>query len=373
MTRQDGLRVAGRLGAKVAGPAIAVLFAFLASGVLILLVGSTPLRAYLAMLEGSVGGVSSLTTTGVRMTPLLLAGLGVAISFRAGVFNIGAEGQIYVGAIGATIVGLLPLGVPGWIHVPLALLAGIAGGALWAAIPGYLLAYRGISEVVLTLMLNYVGIYLASYLVDTEDGPLGERGASYSQSEPIQEAAHLPILVGGTSLHLGLLIGLVLAIALYGMLKSTPFGFRLRMIGANPVAARYAGVATGRQIVAVMALSGGLAGAAGAVEVLGLRHRLYENFSPGYGYDAIAVALLANSNPLAVVLAAGFFGALQAGANRMQQTVNIETSIVFIIQALTVLFVIGGPTIARFAFRRRDAQVTVADGREGREEAAHAG
>jgi simple sugar transport system permease protein len=361
---------AGKLGARLAGTALAIVLAFAVSAILILLVGANPIAAYTAMLQGSVGGVAALTTTGVRMTPLLLAGLGVAISFRAGVFNIGAEGQLYLGAIGATIVALMPLGVPAWLHVLLALLAGIAGGAVWAAIPGYLLAYRGISEVVLTLMLNYVGIYLASYLVDTESGPLGERGASYSQSAQIQMAARLPTLVGGTSLHLGLVIGLVLAVALWAMIRWTPFGFRMRMIGANPIAARYAGVAVGRQIVAVMALSGGLAGLAGAVEVIGLRYRLYENFSPGYGYDAIAVALLANSNPLGVIASSAFFGALQAGANRMQQTVNIETSLVFIIQALTVIFVIAAPTIGRYTFRRRGG-VTAVPGQRG--EAAHAG
>jgi simple sugar transport system permease protein len=348
-----------------------VLLAFAVSAVLIYLVGANPLEAYAAMLQGSIGGVAALTTTGVRMTPLLLAGLGVAISFRAGVFNIGAEGQLYLGAIGATIVGLMPLAIPGWLHALLALIAGVIGGAIWAAIPGYLLAYRGISEVILTLMLNYVGIYLASYLVDTESGPLGERGASYSQSEQIQEAARLPVLVTGTSLHLGLIIGVVLAVALWAMIRWTPFGFRLRMVGANPIAARYAGVLVGRQIVAVMALSGGLAGLAGAIEVLGLRYRLFENFSPGYGYDAIAVALLANSNPLGVIASSAFFGALQAGANRMQQTVNIETSLVFVIQALTVIFVIAAPTVGRFAFRRRGA--TTVPVAEGREEAAHAG
>jgi ABC-type uncharacterized transport system permease subunit len=362
--------LAGNFGAKLAGTAIAVLLAFAVSAVLILLVGANPIRAYAAMLQGSVGGVAALTTTGVRMTPLLLAGLGVAISFRAGVFNIGAEGQLYLGAIGATIVALMPLGVPGWLHVSLALLAGVVGGAIWAAIPGYFLAYRGVSEVILTLMLNFVGIYLASYLVDTQSGPLGERGASYSQSEQIQLAARLPILVNGTSLHLGLVIGLALAVGLWAMIRWTPFGFRLRMIGANPIAARYAGVFVGRQIVAVMALSGGLAGLAGAVEVVGLRYRLYENFSPGYGYDAIAVALLANSNPLGVIASSAFFGALQAGANRMQQTVNIETSLVLIIQALTVIFVIAAPTVRGFAIRRRGSVAPVA---EQREEAAHAG
>jgi ABC-type uncharacterized transport system permease subunit len=346
------------LALRLIVPAAAITLALIASGVLIVLAGANPLEAYGAMLSGSLGSVASLATTGVRMTPLLLTGLSVALSFRAGVFNVGAEGQLYVGAAFATMVALVPVQVPAIIHIPLCLAAGFLGGALWALAPAYLRAYRGVSEVVTTLMLNFVGALVVSYLVDPITGPMGERGASYAQSPVIQDSAALPILIRGTSLHAGLLIAVALAFVLYGLISFTTVGFRLRMLGANPIAARFAGLSSSREIVVVMLLSGGIAGLAGAAEVLGLRHRLYDRFSPGYGYDGIAVALLAGSHPIAVIVSAAFFGALRAGANSMQQTTGLETSVVLIIQALTILFVIFGPLrgwVTRLAMRPQPA------------------
>jgi ABC-type uncharacterized transport system permease subunit len=334
------------------GPLVAVVGALLVSAGLILLAGSDPVSAYGAMLGGAVGSVGSLATTGVRMTPILLTGLAVAVSFRAGVFNVGAEGQLYLGAALATAVALLPLGLPSPLHVLLALAAGAMGGAVWVAVPAYLRAYRGVSEVVTTLMLNFAGLYFISYLIDPITGPMGEPGASYAQSFPIQDSARLPILVRGTSLHAGLLLGLALAVVLAVVIRSTTFGFRLRMLGGNPTAARFAGLPTARQIVVAMLLSGAIAGLAGASEVLGLRLRLFDRFSPGYGYDGIAVALLAGSNPLGVIASAAFFGALRAGANAMQQATGLETSVVLIIQALTILFVVFGPLRDWVADRR---------------------
>lgn len=324
-------------------PVASIVAALAVSAVIILVAGANPIEAYGAMLQGAVGSVGSLATTLVRTTPLLLTGLAVALSFRAGIFNVGAEGQLYAGAGLATVVALLPFGLPAIVHIPLTLAAGFAGGALWALVPAWLRAYRGVSEVVTTLMLNFVGIQLVSYLIDPLTGPLGERGASYAQSPVIADSAELPILIPGTSLHAGLLIGIALAVGLFVLIKYTPIGFRLRMLGGNPVAARFAGLSSSREIVVVMLLSGGIAGLAGAAEVMGLRHRLYDRFSPGYGYDGIAVALLAGSNPLAVLVSATFFGGLRAGANAMQQSTGIETSVVLIIQALTILFVIFGP------------------------------
>lgn len=337
--------VLGRVRARIWAPLAAIGGALLCSGLFLAAVGVDPITAFGAMVEGSVGGVDALAVTGVRMTPLLIAGLGVTLSFRAGVFNIGGEGQLYLGAVGATLVGVAPLPVPAWLHVLLALTGAFAGGALWALIPGYFRAYRGVSEVVLTLMLNYVGIELASYLVDSEAGPLGERGASYSQSMPVEMTARLPTLIAGTSLHGGLILALALAGIVHLLLHYSPFGFRLRMVGANADAARYAGIRPARQILWAMLLSGGLAGLAGGSEVLGLRYRLYDHFSPGYGFDAIAVALLAQLNPLATILSAGFFGALRAGANQMQQTVGVEVSIIIIVQAFAVLFVMLAGTL----------------------------
>jgi simple sugar transport system permease protein len=342
--------VARRVSVRVLPPLGAIAAALAVSGILIALAGVNPLDAYAAMVQGSVGSLNSLAVTGVRMTPILLTGLSVAIGFRAGLFNIGGEGQLYVGAAGAAAVALLPLNVPGVIHIFLALAAGAGGGALWVLVPAYLRAYRGVSEVVTTLMLNFVGIILVSYLVDPILGPMGEHGASYAQSLPIQASAELPILLERTSLHAGLLIGLAFAVGLYLLIRYTGFGFRLRMLGANPTAARFAGVKSAREMMLIMLASGGIAGLAGAVEVMGLRHRLYADFSPGFGYDGIAVALLADAHPLGVVAASAFFGALRAGSSLMQQVTRIETSIVLIIQALTILFVIAG--LFRGRFRR---------------------
>ena len=336
-------RLVRRVFYRLVVPVVSIAAALSVSGVLIVVASGNPLEAYGAMLQGAAGSIGSLATTGVRTTPILLTGLAVAISFRAGVFNVGAEGQLYVGAAFATVVAVAPLGLPGFIHVLLALLAGFVGGALWVAIPASLRAYRGVSEVVTTLMLNFVGIYLISYLIDPITGPIGERNASYAQSALVQETARLPVLISGTSLHAGLLLGIGLAVALQILLRYTGLGFRLRMLGGNPTAARFTGMNSSRQIVIAMLISGGIAGLAGAGEVIGLRMRLYDRFSPGYGYDGIAVALLANSSPLGVILSASFFGALRAGANAMQQATGIETSLVLIIQALTILFVIFGP------------------------------
>lgn len=331
------------LAYRAIAPVAAIVLAFAISALIMAIVGANPIKAFGAMANGAFGSPNSLATTGVRMTPLLLTGLAVALSFRAGIFNVGAEGQLYAGAALGTAVTLLPVSLPGIVLIPLALAGGFLGGALWALIPGWLRAYRGVSEVVTTLMLNFVGILLVSYLVDPIDGPMGEKGAAYAQSPLVPKAATLQILIPGTSLHAGLLLGIAVAAALFVLIGYTGIGFRLRMLGRNAIAARFAGLDSAREIVMVMLLSGGIAGLAGVVEVIGLRHRLYDHFSPGYGYDGIAVALLAGSNPLGVIVSSGFFGALRAGANAMQQATGIETSVVLVIQALTILFVILGP------------------------------
>jgi ABC-type uncharacterized transport system permease subunit len=206
-------------------------------------------------------------------------------------------------------------------------------------IPAFLKAYRGISEIVITLMLNYVGIQVCSLLVH-EPSPLAEKGAFFPQSPPILPSAQLPILIKGTSLHLGIIIGVVAALILYFVLQYTPFGMRTRITGQNPEAARYSGINVKKQIIIVLLLSCGLGGLAGTGEVLGLKLRLFDYFSGGLGYDAIAVALMANGNPIGVILSAFFFGALRAGAGKMETAVGIKSPIAQVIQALAVLFVI---------------------------------
>jgi ABC-type uncharacterized transport system permease subunit len=352
--RQAPVPILGGLVLSGLRPVIAILLALVASAFLILAYGKNPLTAYVALLSGSVGSISSIANTGVRTAPLLLGGLGVAFAFQAGLLNVGIEGQLYIGAATATAIGILPLPVPAFLHLTLAVLAGALGGVLWGLVPAYLRAYRGVSEIVTTLMLNYVGIYLVSYLVH-EPAPLAEKNTFFPMSPPILPSAHLPILIPGTSLHAGILIGIALVAVAYFVLRLTPFGFKVRMTGQNPEAARYAGIKVRWQLFVVLLISSGLGGLAGAGEILGLKLRLFDFFSSGLGYDAIGVALLANANPLGTLFSALFFGALRAGANRMQITVGIDTPIAEVIQALAVLFVIaiGFSERARFARRER--------------------
>jgi simple sugar transport system permease protein len=312
----------------------------IAGAFLIIAYGKNPIEAYAAMLEGAIGSKAALANTGVRTAPLLIGGLAIAFGFKAGLLNVGVEGQIYAGGAAAAAVGITPLPVPSWLHVTLAIIAGFIGGALWGVIPALLKAYRGVSEIVITLMLNYVGIQFASLLVH-EPSPLALKDSFFPQSPNILPAARLPILIKGTSLHAGLIIGLILAILIYLVLRYTPFGFRTKMTGQNPEAARYAGINVKKQIIIVMLISAGLGGLVGTGEVLGLKWALYDYFAVGLGYDAIAVALMANTNPLGVILSSVFFGAMRAGAGKMQVAVGIETPIAQVIQAFAVLFVIA--------------------------------
>ena len=358
------LPVLGELVLRGGRPILAILISLVVSSLLILASGANPFRAYAAMLDGAVGSAAALANTGVRAAPLLLGGLGVALGFKAGLLNVGVEGQIYAGGAAAAAVGITPLPVPPWLHLILAVLAGFLGGALWGLIPAYLKAFRGVSEIVISLMMNYVGIQFASLLVH-EPSPLALEGAFYPQTPLILRSAHLPILMRGTSLHAGLPLGLLIAVILHLVLRYTPFGFRTRITGENPEAGRYAGVNIRAQIMLVFLLSAGLGGLAGTGEVLGLKLALYDYFSGGLGYDGIAVALMANGNPLAVVLTALFFGLLRAGAGKMQVAVGIATPIAQVIQALAVLFVIAIGFAERVRITRREETQTLG------EEAAH--
>ena len=330
----------GRIVLPYGKPVLAIALALLVSSGFILARGVNPITAYIAMFKGAFGSVAALTNTGFRTAPLLLGGLGIALGYKAGLLNVGAEGQIYAGGIAATAVGIIPLPVPPWLHLVLTVLAGFVGGAIWGFIPAYLRAYKGVSEIVVSLMLNYVGLQLASFLVQ-DYAPLGDEGVFYPQSPPILQSARLPLLIKGTNLHSGIILGLAIGLLLFFVLRYTNFGFRTRAIGENPEAARYAGVNVKWQIFIVLLIAGGLAGLAGTGEVIGLKGKLFDRFSHGLGYDAIAVALMGNGDPLAVILTAIFFGALRAGAGKMQVVVGIPTPLVSVIQALAVLFVIA--------------------------------
>jgi general nucleoside transport system permease protein len=321
-------------------PIFSVFLAFLVSGVIIIIQGINPLDAFSAIIKGAFGNIGSIANTCVRATPLLIGALGMTLGIRGGIFNVGCEGQLYIGAASATAIGLIPLPVPSWLHVSLALVAGILGGSLFAVLPAYLKAYRGISEIVVTIMLNFVGIYFVSYLIH-DPNLIGKAEASYAQSRDILPSAYLPILIKGTSMHLGIIIAVVLALILYFVLKFTRFGYRTRMVGANPEAAHYVGVNVKSSIFTTFLLVGGFSGLMGAIEILGFKHSIFDYFSGGLGYDTVAVSLLGGANPIGVIISALFFGSLRAGGNLMQQTVGVSTYMVQVIQALVVLFIVG--------------------------------
>jgi len=304
--------------------------------------------AYWALARGSLGSPTALSETLLRATPLILAGLAVALGFRAGLFNIGAEGQIYVGGMFATYVGINFQGLPFFVHLPLAILAGALGGALWAFIPGILKARTGAHEVITTIMLNYVAYRLVDFALRQ---PLFQRP---DRSDPVSrfilDSATLTRIIPDLRVHWGLAIAIVAAVLVSWLLFRSTKGFEFRAVGLNPSAARYAGMSIASTIVLAMMISGALAGLAGASEILGTNHRLTPGFSPGWGFDAIALALLGGSRPLGVVAAALVFGALRAGATPMQAATGIPIDLVVVIQALVIMF-IAAPALVRAIYR----------------------
>ncbi len=339
-----------------AGPALSLLLALAVAAVVMLLSKNDPLAAYGALLQGGLGSAAGLAETLTQTTVLLFAGLGVAVAFRAGLFNIGAEGQLVVGALCTALVGAA-VHAPAILEIPLCFAAGAAGGGLWALIAGWLRARRGTNEVITTIMLNYVAFFAVNYLVG---GPL--RGAAASpETAPIWSSAVLPPLIPGTRLTLAFPLAILAAFGVWWWLQRSVAGYELRTVGKSPPAARYAGVVTARVIMQTMALSGALAGLGGASEVLGLLHRFNAQLSPGYGFTSIAVALLAQSNPLSVMLSAFFFGLLQNGALSMQALAGVPKDLVAVIEGLVILFMAINWLGNRQRVRRAVAGTTPAD------------
>ena len=326
--------------------------------------------AYYALFEGAFGNpvliakaLGKLITTGesrdllealrplseslVISTPYIFAGLAVALGFRGGLFNIGAEGQLFVGGLAAAYVGYAVKGLPWVIHLPLALAAGILAGGLWGAIPGFLKARTGAHEVINTIMMNYIAFRLTDHLLQ---GPMA-RPDGLPITPEIAPSAYLPALFPRPMrLHLGFFLALGMAALVYWFLWKTTRGVEIRMVGANSRAARYAGVRITTIITLTMALSGALAGLAGTSQVLGVDHRMVRAFSSGYGFDSIALALLGNSHPLGVVLASLLFGFLRGGAARMQSVAGVPVEIIRVVQGMIIVF-IAAPAIIRGIYR----------------------
>ena len=319
--------------------------------------------ATFALLRGSLGSRYALTSGSlVRATPLILTGLSVAIAFRAGVFNIGAEGQLLAGASAATAVASLPALAQSFASPWIGLVAGVIAGAAWAGIAALLRARFHVLEVISTILLNFVALYLVAFLVR---GPLQEPLHIYPQSATLGASARLPHILPSSRLHAGFLIAIGAALLAWWLTRYSAAGFRLRLVGANPDAARIAGeIDVARTTARAFIVSGALAGLAGAIEVTGVTFALYENISPGYGYTGIAVALLARLDPLAVVASGLLFGALEAGASAMQRDAGVPSVVVSMIEATIILGLIIAWPLERTTRSRRWRDRSASEARE---------
>lgn len=333
---------------QLLGIGLALVLVILVTSAIILFSGKSPIAAFQAMLKGAFGTKNSIAETLIKMVPLLLAGLGLTICYRTGLTSLGSEGQILMGGLMATVVGIYLGGLPSPLLIPLCFVAGMIGGGLWAAIAGLLKAKLGVSEIINTIMLNYIATFLLSYLID---GPLQEKAGIYPQSDLLSENAWLKSMVPGTRMHMGVIVALVSVVVVYFLLWKLPLGYQMRAVGNNPIAARTNGIKVARNMVLAMVLSGVFAGLAGAIEIMGIHHRLMNGFSSSYGFDAMAVALLGGLHPVGVTVAALFFGALRTGANTMQRTLQVPVSLVNIIQGLVILFVLMQVVLRNFTIK----------------------
>jgi simple sugar transport system permease protein len=317
------------------------------------LAGYDAATALTALWNGAFGSWYALTSaTLVRAVPLVVIGLGIAVAFRGGAFNIGAEGQFYAGAIAATWVGLHVAGRPALVALPAVLAAAVLAGAAWVAVPVWLRHRFGVLEVISTLLLNFVAESLVSLMVQ---GPLQESQHIYPQSDPMAAAARLPLLPG-SRLHAGFVLAVVAAVALWFVFARTLWGFRLRAVGTGPRAAEISGRIDARRMGAVALLvSGALAGVAGGIEVSGVSYALFQNLSPGYGYTGIAVAMLARLHPLGVLASGILFGALEAGAGAMQRDAGVPAVAVYVVEAVVILVVLLADAASRRSVASRVA------------------
>lgn len=349
------------LGASL--PVLAVGAALLIGAVMLVLLKADPIQAYGAMIEGAFGSTSGITQSLVKATPLLLVGLGICIAFRASVINIGAEGQIILGAVAATWFALEFRTLPGWFLIPATITVGFLGGAFWGFIPGILKARMGVNEILTTVMMNAIALQFMNFMIR---GPLidpaGVTAGQYlAQSEKLPEQVWLPRLVPQTLLHAGIFVALALAVVTYVFLWRTTIGYRIRAVGLNPDASRYAGIRVPVYQALSLTLAGGLAGVAGAIEVIGVQHRLLDGITSGYGFSGIVTALFGGLHPLGTIPASFVFGSLLVGADSMQRAVQVPSALIQAILGLIVLFVVGSQYWARRrAARRVDTQVSLA-------------
>ncbi|MGB2956032.1 MAG: ABC transporter permease [Anaerolineales bacterium] len=335
----------------VSVPVFAVLLAVLIGAIILFVSGASPIEAYSALIKGSFGDVDAFTRTLEKATPLVFSGLAVAFAFKAGLFNIGAQGQLLFGAIVSAFLGFAIDGLPAYIHAPLALLGGALAGALFGAIPGALKTYTGAHEVITTIMLNYIAINITDYLAD---GPWKDAspGNVVARTPKIFDTAVIPDIGG---FPVGFLIALLFALLIWWLLEQTTLGFEIRTVGKNPDAAKYSGVKVARTVILAMVISGFIAGIGGAVETQGVVGRYQPGFNVGLGFDGITIALLGKTNPFGVIPAAILIGAMEAGSSQMQFSADVAKEIVDVIQAL-ILFFIAADIIIRWLLRIQEEE-----------------
>jgi len=346
-------------------PVFAALAALAFGALMLLILGANPLEAFSALVDGAFGSTNALADTVVKATPLLLIGLGICISFRGNVINLGGEGQMIIGALVATALGLAFPDWPAALMIPLAMLAGFLGGAIWGGIPGALKAYFNASELLSTIMMNAIAVQLMNFLLS---GPMidpvqASKASKIPQTARLAKVFDLPRLVP-TRLHLGALIAVVLAFFVYILLWRTTLGYRIRAVGQNPHASRYAGIDIKKQIVLALFLSGAFAGLAGAIQVFGVNHRMITDgsatgFTGNAGFNGIVAALFGQLHPLGTIPAAFLFGALLVGANKLQRAVQVPSAMITALNGLVVIFVVSSDIWRRRREQKRLTEATV--------------
>jgi ABC-type uncharacterized transport system permease subunit len=339
MSSVDTLLESGRrLPPALLGSTVAIVLAFAVGALLILAVGVDPLKAYGALFQAALGSRNGLAETLLRTIPLALCGLGIALAFRGGVFNVGAEGQLFLGGVVAGAIGVAGNGRPSFLLLPAMAIGAMTAGALWSGIAAWLKLRFRADELITTIMLNYVAIHFVSYLLH---GPLQDPNSALAQTARLSANARLPAILTGTRLHAGFLLVLVAVVFAHLYLWRRTGGFRLRVVGLNARAAENSGMSVRKTVWFGFLICGMLAGLAGYAEVSGVQRRMIEDLSPGYGYSAIIVALLGQSNPFGVLAAAFLFAALQIGATTMESAAGVPSTLATVIQGLVVLFLIG--------------------------------
>jgi general nucleoside transport system permease protein len=341
-------------------PVAAVVGALLIGAVMLLVLGADPIKGFSALIEGSFGSLKALSDTASKAVPLLLVGVGITIAFRANVINIGGEGQIVLGAMFGTGTALLFPHLPGWLLLPLVMIAGFAGGALWGAIPGALKAYFSVNEILSTIMLNIVAVQIMNFFLQGPwmDPAEVEKGSRIPQTARLPQQADLPLLLKNTRLNIGLVIAVVAAILVYIFLWRMTEGFRIRAVGFNPFASRYAGMQVNNRIVLALTLSGALCGLAGAILVFGSEsHRFVTDgsatgFTGSAGFNGIVAALFGGLHPIGTIPASVLFGALLVGANKLQRVVQVPSALIIALNGLVVVFVVSSAIWKRRLDRR---------------------